>query len=89
MKKFIYLLVLFISVMLFKSCSPSPCDCGSEFNYAAQYPRAYIDGSNRDKIDDCMELYYEEKKLTPVKDYSAVDYTSAYYYFGNHPCHND
>ncbi len=89
MKKLPLLFLLFLIGMLCKSCGPSPCDCGAEFNYARQYPLAYIDGSNKDKIDDCMELYYEEKGVTPIEDYSIADYTSAYYYFGNHPCHND
>ena len=66
------------------SCGPTACACSEEFYYAEKYPLAV----DADKISDCMKLYYKEKGLPEVKDYNNADYVQAYYYFGNHPCHN-
>ena len=85
MKKYLPLILFFAFIgLIIKSCSgPSPCECSEEFYYSAKYPLA-TDG---DKISDCMKLYYEENKLAPKENYGE-DYYSAYYYFGNHPCHD-
>lgn len=84
MKKVVTLSIIAVTFLMV-SCGPSPCDCSEEFYYSAKYPLA----TDEDLISDCMELYYEEKGLTNKPNYPTEDYVSAYYYFGNHPCHNE
>lgn len=87
MKKYLPLLLIFAFVgYIIRSCNgPSPCECASDFEL---YSKLYLPTeSDKEKISDCMELYYEETGIKPKAD-PNTDFISAYYYFGNHPCHD-
>lgn len=76
----IIVLFLFLKKILF---GPTPCDCSDVFYYAKEYPLA----TNSEDIDDCMKLYFEEKKIDKQGDYNSTEYFEASYYFMNHDDH--